>query len=93
MQIIYTVFLTDVDGSMRGESLGLSEQFVLLVLEPIAKPTILKSRCHQFLAEVRFAISQFICLKSNGSIFPGVLVYLHFVQTPHSVPKLKKSKR
>lgn len=34
-----------------------------------------------------------VFLKSNGSLFPGVLTYLHFVLTPHSVPKLKKSER
>lgn len=88
MQIFYTVFLTDVDGSMRCESLSLSEEFALLVLQPIVKPFVLKSRCHHFLAEVRFAVSQVVCLKSDGSIFPAVLVYLHFVLTPGSVPNI-----
>lgn len=82
MQLIYTGFVADVDGPMRRESLGLSEYIYLFI-----------HLLHHFLAEVRFALSHVVCLKSNGSIFPGVLVDLHFVQTPHSVPKLKKSKR
>lgn len=45
---LFTFFFSlMLDGPIRGESLGLKE-FALMILEPMAKPTVLKCRCHHF---------------------------------------------
>jgi len=62
MQVFYTVFLNGVYESMKRESVGLSEEFALLILQPMANPTVLKIRCHHFLADIRFTTSRLLKL-------------------------------
>lgn len=47
-QLIYTVFLTDVDGPVRGETLGLPEEFGLLILLANGVVNTSSCRCHHF---------------------------------------------